>query len=83
MIMAGGGKSRVSLIQRTGRGTRLQHDGFNRVLVVDFDDTSKFVNKHSEQRKEYLQWFKFNIYEDPNYIEQFIEELKNWRLQNV
>ena len=56
IIMAGGGKSRIKLTQRLGRGLRRKHIGPNRVYVVDFNDlTHIFLNSHSRKRKDFYQ----------------------------
>lgn len=50
IILAGGGKSYVRLLQRIGRGLR-RKEGDNRLTVYDFwDDTNKYLIEHSEQR---------------------------------
>ena len=50
LILAGGGKSGIRLLQRVGRGLR-QKPGENVLKVHDFiDDTNKYLMKHSEDR---------------------------------
>lgn len=50
IILAGGGKSYVKLLQRVGRGLR-KKDGNNVLMVHDFlDDTNMFLFEHSEER---------------------------------
>lgn len=50
VILAAGGKSRIKLLQRIGRGLRAK-DGRNVVTVYDFiDDTNKYLLSHSESR---------------------------------
>lgn len=50
IILAGGGKSYVRLLQRLGRGLR-KKEGNNRLTVYDFwDDTNKYLIAHSERR---------------------------------
>jgi superfamily II DNA or RNA helicase len=50
LILAGGGKSHIAIIQKIGRGLR-KAEGKDRLIVYDFlDDCSKVTLKHSEQR---------------------------------
>lgn len=50
IILAGGGKSHIKLLQRIGRGLR-QKPGRNELIVHDFiDDTNKYLLAHSEAR---------------------------------
>jgi len=50
VVLAGGGKSYVKLLQRIGRGLR-RKDGNNVLNVYDFiDDTNKYLLRHSEAR---------------------------------
>lgn len=50
LILAGGGKSDLRLLQRVGRGLR-QKPGENVLKVHDFiDETNKYLMKHSEDR---------------------------------
>jgi superfamily II DNA or RNA helicase len=52
VILAGGGKSHVKLLQRIGRGLR-KKDGDNILFVHDFlDDTNMHLFSHSEARIE-------------------------------
>lgn len=50
VIIAGGGKSHIKLLQRIGRGLR-QKEGRNELSVIDFiDDTNQFLLDHSDER---------------------------------
>lgn len=50
LILAGGGKSNVKLLQRIGRGLR-KKQGDNVLHVHDFmDDTNKYLLSHTEER---------------------------------
>lgn len=50
VIIAGGGKSRVKLLQRIGRGLR-KKEGDNNLIIYDFiDDTNKYLLRHSKAR---------------------------------
>jgi len=52
LVLAGGGKSYVKLLQRVGRGMR-KKAGDNRIVIVDFiDDTNDYLLSHSEERIE-------------------------------
>jgi len=53
LIIGSGGKSEVKTIQRVGRGLRKKKVGG--VLVFDFNDASKFLNKHSIDRIKVYQ----------------------------
>lgn len=77
IILGGGGKARTSIIQRTGRGVRLQKDGINEVFVIDFLDKGLFLGDHSNKRFEHLQYFGFSPKIQNNYKE--IEEYVNKR----
>lgn len=51
LILAAGGKSMRQLLQRLGRGLRLNGIDGNSVLVFDFyDQTNKFLLQHSKER---------------------------------
>ena len=50
IILAGGGKSYIQLLQRIGRGMRTAEEK-TEVIIIDFiDDTNKFLFTHSEVR---------------------------------
>jgi superfamily II DNA or RNA helicase len=50
VILAGGGKGHVKLLQRIGRGLR-QKAEHNELIVIDFmDDTNKHLLRHSQNR---------------------------------
>lgn len=50
VILAGGGKSSVKLLQRIGRGMR-KKEGTNVLYIHDFiDDTNKYLLRHSDAR---------------------------------
>ena len=53
LIIAAGGKSEVKTIQRIGRGLRKKKVGG--VLVFDFKDASKFLDRHSIDRIKVYQ----------------------------
>lgn len=53
LIIGSGGKSEVKTIQRVGRGLRKKKVGG--VLVYDFNDASKFLDKHSIDRIKVYQ----------------------------
>jgi len=51
VILAGGGKSHIRLLQRVGRGMRPKEDEINQVDVVDFiDHGSRYLEQHSKER---------------------------------
>lgn len=51
VIMMGGGKSRIKVLQRLGRGLRRKLTGVNQVFILDFQDrTHAFLNAHSNAR---------------------------------
>jgi superfamily II DNA or RNA helicase len=65
IILAGGGKSHIQLLQRIGRGMRTA-EGKEEVIIIDFiDDTNKFLFKHSEVRYSLYkqEGFKVSMYE--------------------
>lgn len=56
LIIAGGGKSPIKIIQRMGRGMRKKEEGDNVVEIFDFlDAQNKFTHKHSMLRKKVYQ----------------------------
>lgn len=50
LIIGTGGASEVKTIQRVGRGLRKKKDG-STLRVIDFNDRSKYLDKHSQERK--------------------------------
>lgn len=61
IIMAGGGKSHVTLLQRLGRGMR-KKDGKNQLVVVDFwDNGNKHLISHSEARYDVYKAEGFRV----------------------
>jgi superfamily II DNA or RNA helicase len=51
IVLAGGGKSKVSLYQRIGRASRRKKDGINRCYIIDFlDKGNNFLWTHSARR---------------------------------
>lgn len=61
LILAGGGKSHIKLLQRVGRGLRT--DANKEFLhVYDFiDDTNRYLLKHSEIRYKLYKQEQFNV----------------------
>lgn len=52
LILAGGGKSPIKVIQRMGRGMRQKPEGANIVEIYDFlDNGNKYIRRHAQQRK--------------------------------
>lgn len=49
LINASGGKSEWKTIQKIGRGLRIKSDG-SKLIVYDFADRGKFLQKHSKER---------------------------------
>jgi len=61
VILAGGGKSHVKLLQRIGRGLR-KKSGDNKLIVYDFDDnTNKYLKAHSHKRQEAYANEQFDV----------------------
>ena len=61
LILAAGGKSKVSQLQKLGRGLR-RAEKKDRVVVVDFSDTSsKILIRHSKERKKIWEEQGFEI----------------------
>lgn len=62
MILAAGGKSMRQLLQRIGRGLRLNGIDGNTVIVFDFyDQTNKYLLDHSHERLKVYKEEKFNV----------------------
>jgi superfamily II DNA or RNA helicase len=67
VLLAGGGKSPIKIIQRIGRGMRRKTEGENEVEIYDFLDTgNRYTKKHSVLRRR--------LYKQ----EEFDTELLNW-----
>lgn len=51
VVLAGGGKGHVKLLQRIGRGMRRKASKNNKLIVIDFiDDTNQYLLDHSDER---------------------------------
>jgi len=57
LIIGGGGKSAIKVIQVIGRAMRL-HDGKERAKIYDFDDGVKYLKQHLDERKKIYEEFK-------------------------
>ena len=82
MIMGGGMKTRRGVMQRRGRGARRKKKGMNNFFLIDFwDQTHKYLLKHSEQRLSHYVNDSANItYEWDEYkalIEEYCKERQN------
>jgi superfamily II DNA or RNA helicase len=63
IILGGGGKSKVAMLQRIGRGLR-KASGKQMFTLIDFNDTSGYILKsHSKQRREVWENEGFEIEE--------------------
>lgn len=61
LVMAGGGKQPIRLLQRLGRGMR-RKAGKNTLQVLDFvDDTNEFLLKHSYERARIYERQGFEV----------------------
>lgn len=61
LVLAGGGKSHIRILQRVGRGLRTC-DAKERLLVYDFlDDTCDYMLDHSEQRYDLYKEEGFEV----------------------
>ena len=61
VVLAGGGKGHVKLLQRIGRGLR-QKVGHNELIVIDFiDDTNEYLLNHSRDRIEIYEQEGFEV----------------------
>jgi len=54
IIMAGGGKSHVAVIQKAGRALRVTKDK-KEALIIDFMDQGKWLRDHSQERRQILE----------------------------
>jgi superfamily II DNA or RNA helicase len=62
LILATGGKSAISTLQRIGRGLR-KKQGDNRLFVFDFEDRGNgYLKDHSQARAEVCERESFNIH---------------------
>ncbi len=81
VIMGGGGKSRIKISQRLGRGLRKKKKGYNLVYIVDFNDFSHvFLSSHSKKRKQFYAdagaWMFDNHYKYVNVVVTHAEQLR-------
>jgi len=61
LVLAGGGKAPIKLLQRIGRGMRRKEND-NTLRVIDFvDDTNKYLLKHSLERAKIYEQEGFNV----------------------
>ena len=61
LVLAGGGKSPIKLVQRMGRGMR-KKEGDNTVEVFDFlDEGNKYIYSHAQQRKRIYDTEQFEV----------------------
>lgn len=61
LILAAGGKSHISLLQRIGRGLRIRDDKKS-LIVHDFlDDTNEYLLDHSEARMDIYEQEGFDV----------------------
>lgn len=82
VILAGGGKSRIQLIQRIGRGSRSKKRGWNVVYILDFWDGSHvYMRGHSKKRLKICVDIECRIaadgYEFWNQVHQHYESMRN------
>ncbi len=82
VVFAGAGKSKIDIVQRTGRGARLQKEGWNKFLVIDFMDKGKYIKEHSEERHKILEYFDFNpvIAMDSTFVDKYIDKREEFIL---
>lgn len=62
VILAGGMKSSIQVIQTIGRSLRPK-EGTNEALIIDMKDRGKYVGGHFEQRKSTLRNYYTSLYE--------------------
>lgn len=81
VVLGGGGKSRIKLLQRVGRGLRRKKFGKNQVYIVDFQDkTHMYLHAQYRKRKALMEEIEATIIEDEftffNMAIQHSKELK-------
>ncbi len=54
LVLAGGGKSSIRVLQRIGRVIR-SHPGKDMAAIIDFLDNAKYLKDHSKRRREIYQ----------------------------
>ena len=67
IILAGGGRSSVQVIQTIGRSLRPKV-GSNEAIVVDFYDRGKYVGEHFKQRQKVLREYYGELYK-PTHVQ--------------
>lgn len=83
LVNASSGISEVANIQKSGRGQRLKKDGYNRCLLIDFQDNYKYFCKHSESRRALYEREEYNIKsvkhaEFDTYLSEYYEKKIEW-----
>jgi superfamily II DNA or RNA helicase len=62
LVLGGGGKSPIKVIQRMGRGMRRKAEGSNTVEIFDFlDVTNKYTRRHAQQRMKVYSGEGFEV----------------------
>lgn len=62
LILGGGGKSQIKLLQRLGRGMRKKTTGSNTVEVYDFEDSGQmYLMRHAKRRTNVYNNEGFNV----------------------
>lgn len=79
VVLAGGGKSRIKLLQRVGRGLRRKKVGPNKVYIVDFyDKTHVFLASQYRKRRLLMEEVEAKIIENEF---EFFQEAINHSLE--
>lgn len=73
MILAGGKKSNIAILQKIGRSLRYKAGEKTEVDYYDFIDTAKFLSKHSKIR---ISLYKKNGYDDIHLLDEDLNEIK-------
>lgn len=78
VILAGGGKSKIKLLQRIGRGLRRKKKGPNKVYILDFwDKQHVFMLSQSKKRLKLMTDIEATIIPDQfKFMEMIIEHSK-------
>lgn len=64
LVLGGGGKSQIKLLQRVGRGMRKKKEGENVVEIFDFKDTGqRYLSAHAKRRLGVYEREGFDIKE--------------------
>jgi superfamily II DNA or RNA helicase len=79
VVLAGGGKSKVDVIQQIGR--TLRPDGCETAVIVDVRDRGEYIGDHFEARREYVSDY-YGEYGPNLNCDPAVETVREWLERN-